>query len=83
MAKRKKRTLKSAKVELIALLEYMMAEVYAGKEEKHYRLRIPYGVDEKSKVELIADVSVYYDGELENDDTGTKFKISGPNKKRH
>lgn len=83
MPKRKKRKLKAAQAELTALLEYMLTEVYVAKEEKHYRLRIPYGTDEKNTIELIADISVYYDGELENDSTGTKFKITGPDKDRH
>lgn len=80
MAKRKKRTLKSAQAEMIALLEYMMAEVYAGGEEKHYRLRMPYNED---GTEMVVDISVYADGELRDDDSGAKFKITGPNKKRH
>lgn len=80
MAKRKKRTLKNAQAEMIALLEYMMAEVYAGGEEKHYRLRMPYSED---GTEMVVDISVYADGELRDDDSGTKFKITGPNKKRH
>jgi hypothetical protein len=84
MPKKRKRTLKSAQLELVALLEYMLSEVHAGGEEKHYRLRIPYGTDERNKVELIADVSVYCDGELEDDrDDRKKFKLTGPYKKRH
>lgn len=77
--KRKKKTLKSAQQELIALLEYMMAEVYAGGNEKHYRLRMPY---DGTNTELVVDISVYADGELK-DDNGRKYKITGPNKKRH
>lgn len=77
--KRKKKTLKNAQQELIALLEYLLAEVYAGKSEKHYRLRVPY---DDSSVELIVDLSVYYDGEL-YDDSGKRIKITGPAKKRH
>lgn len=78
--KRNKRKLKAYQTELIALIEYMMAEAYTVGKEKHYRLKIPYGPD---AVELVLDVSVYFDGELKNDDTGQKFKIAGPAKKRH
>lgn len=81
MPKRTKRKLKGAQTEAIALLEYMLAEVYSTGDEKHYRLRIPYGND---KVELIVDISVYHDGELQDDsEPSNKFKITGPNKKRH
>lgn len=81
MAKPKKKNLRSSQVETIALLEYLLAEVYESGEEKHYRLRMPYGPD---TVELIVDLSVYYDGELQDDsEPSNKFKITGPNKKRH
>lgn len=78
--KRNKRKLKAYQTELIALIEYMFAEAYESGKEKHYRLKIPYGPD---SVELVLDLSVYFDGELTDDDTGTKFKITGPAKKRH
>jgi hypothetical protein len=81
MAKRKKRSLKGTQIETVALLEYLLAEVYSTGEEKHYRLRMPYGPD---AVELVVDLSVYYDGELQDDsEPSNKFKITGPNKKRH
>lgn len=78
--KRSKRKLKTYQTELIALVEYMMAEAYEVGKEKHYRVKIPYGPD---SVELVLDLSVYFDGELQDDNTGAKFKIAGPDKKRH
>ena len=79
MPKRTKR--KIAQTEAVALLEYLLAEVYATGEDKHYRLRLPYG---KDKVELVVDISVYFDGELQDESEPTnKFKIAGPAKKRH
>lgn len=80
MAKRTNRRLKNFQTEAIALLDYMLAESYSTGKEYHYRLRIPYGPD---KVELIADISVYFDGELADDDEPKKrFKVSGPDKNR-
>lgn len=78
--KRKNRKLKAYQTELIALVEYMLTEAYEAGEEKHYRLKIPYGPD---AVELILDMSVYFDGELKDEQSGSKFRITGPDKKRH
>jgi hypothetical protein len=70
-----------AQTEAVALFEYLIAEVHASGEDKHYRLRLPYGPD---KVELVIDISVYYDGELQDEsEPANKFKIAGPAKKRH
>lgn len=79
MPKRTKRRV--VQTEAVALLEYLLAEVHATGDEKHYRLRLPYGED---KVELVVDISVYFDGELQDEsEPANKFKIAGPNKKRH
>lgn len=80
MPKRTKRKLKAYQTELIALIEYMLTEAYESGSEKHYRLKIPYGPDQ---LELVMDLSVYFDGELQDDDSGRKFKITGPDKKSH
>jgi hypothetical protein len=69
---------KATQIEALSLLEYLLAEVFESNEEKHYRLKVPY-----HNAELVVDLSVYFDGELVDDSTSTKFRISGPNKKRH
>lgn len=78
--KRKARALKNAQLELMALIDFILAEAYEAQKDFHYRLSFPYGAEKQ--VRYVVDLSVYYDGEL-SDESGTKFKVSGPRKKRH
>lgn len=88
--KRRTLRLKAIQQEAIALLEYLMAESFASGVDKHYRLKVPYGPSKpedgmEKQVEMIIDISVYFDGELSdtrNEDEPRKFKISGPDKGR-
>ena len=81
--RRKTRRLKGITQETIALLEYLLAESYEAQKEFHYRLRLPYGPGNRQKLEFIIDLSIYFDGELNDERTNTKHKIAGPSKKRH
>lgn len=89
--KRKNRKLHKMQQEATALLDYLLAEAFFSNKEMHYRLKLPYGSiqpnDTMSKeVELVVEISVYFDGEMtdERDEANTRtFKITGPNKGRH
>lgn len=89
--KRKKKIIRDVQKETTALLEYLLAEAYARGQDMHYRLKVPYGPikpnDKMEKAaELIVDISVYFDGDLNderNTEQPTRFKITGPNKDRH
>lgn len=88
--KRRTLRLKAIQQEAIALFEYLIAESFASGADKHYRLKVPYGPTKpndgmEKQVEMIIDISVYFDGELsdERDETESRtFKITGPDKGR-
>ena len=74
--------------EALALLDYLLAESYAHGKDMHYRLKVPYGdINEVERLEpqaqLVVEISVYYDGEMTNNERTREFKITGPNKNRH
>lgn len=81
--KRKKTKLKEIQAEAIALFEYLIAEAYESQKEKHYRLKVPYGHEPDKQVEFIIDFSVYFDGELTDEASNKKFRVTGPNKRSH
>jgi hypothetical protein len=81
--KRKKRKLKAAQQETLALLEYLLAEAFESGSEKHYRLKMPYGHQPDNQVQFIVDISVYFDGELSDESGSKKFRITGPDKASH
>lgn len=82
--RRKTRRLKTIQHEALALFEYLIAESYELGKELHYRFRVPYGNKAGKEVEYIIDVSLYFDGDVnEQREDGKKYKVASPNKKRH
>lgn len=84
-----KRRLRKIQHEVVSLVEYLLAEVYATGEEKKYRFKIPYGALKKDSEQIspnaliVVDMDVYFDGELTHErEERTVFKVAGPYKNR-